>query len=265
MRTLKYLKGNFMNEEFRCYVINLDSSKTRLSDFEAAFKDTKLKIERISAVDGHLIDIKDFSDDKLCQRKMGRGIQPGEVGCYLSHKKAIEQFLSTGSSYTIIFEDDAIPNEGFEKTVVNIIEKFLKHNNSAAAVNLGAMDFKYSSKVLAINDKTLRCTHRFPMLATAVLWTRYGAKKFLESSSPITMPYDNFLRYLFSGTNEAFSIQPPIVRFSGIESDIAARNENIRRSARNRSKLYFYRKQRRTIRDKISAIKGYFKWILKAN
>ena len=127
------------------------------------------------------------------------------------------------------------------------------------------MDFKFSSKVLTINGKILRCTHRFPMLATAVLWTRHGAKTFLESALPITMPYDNFLRYLFSGTNTAFSIQPPIIRFSGIESDIAARNENIRRSARNRSKLYFYRKQKRTIRDKISAIKGYFKWILKAN
>ena len=194
---------------------------------------------------------------------MGRGLQPGEVGCYLSHKKAIEQFLSTDAHYAIIFEDDAIPNDGFENTVTSIIEKFLNHNNSAAAVNLGAMDFKYSSKVLTIDDKTLRCTHRFPMLATAVLWTRNGAKIFLDNASPITMPYDNFLRYLFSGTNTAFSIQPPLVRFSGVQSDIAARNENIRRSARNRSKLYFYKKQRRTVRDKLSAIRGYINWALK--
>ena len=254
-----------MTEELRCYVINLDSSTKRLDEFNTAFSKTNLNIERISAVDGSLIEIKAFSDDNLCKKQMGRGLQPGEVGCYLSHKKAIEQFLSTDAPYAIVFEDDAIPNEGFEKTVTTVIEKFLKHNSSTAAINLGAMDFKYSSKVLTINGKTLRCNHRFPMLATAVLWTRHGAKTFLESALPITMPYDNFLRYLFSGTNTAFSIQPPIIRFSGIESDIAARNENIRRSARNRSKLYFYRKQKRTIRDKISAIKGYFKWILKAN
>ena len=107
--------------------------------------------------------------------------QPGEVGCYLSHKKAIEQFLSTDAPYAIVFEDDAIPNV-LEKTVATIIEKFLKHNNSASAVNLGAMDFKYSSKVLAIDGNILRCTHRFPMLATAVLWTRNGAKAFLENA-----------------------------------------------------------------------------------
>ena len=254
-----------MTEELRCYVINLDSSTKRLDEFNTAFSKTNLNIERISAVDGRLIEIEAFSDDNLCKKQMGRGLQPGEVGCYLSHKKAIEQFLSTDAPYAIVFEDDAIPNEGFEITVTTVIEKFLKHNSSAAAVNLGAMDFKYSSKVLTINGKILRCAHRFPMLATAVLWTRHGAKTFLESALPITMPYDNFLRYLFSGTNTAFSIQPPIIRFSGIESDIAARNENIRRSARNRSKLYFYRKQRRTIRDKIFAIKGYFKWLIKAN
>ena len=249
-----------MTEELRCYVINLDSSTKRLDGFNAAFKKTKLNIERVSAVDGKLIDIEAFSDENLCKKQMGRGLQPGEVGCYLSHKKVIEQFLSTNAPYAIVFEDDAIPNEGFEQTVITIIDKFLKHNNSTAAVNLGAMDFKYSSKILAMNGNVLRCTHRFPMLATAVLWTRQGAKTFLESALPITMPYDNFLRYLFSGTNTAFSIQPPIIRFSGVESDIAARNENIRRSARNRSKLYFYRKQRRTMRDKISAIKGYIKW-----
>lgn len=249
-----------MAEKLRCYVINLDSSTKRLDEFNASFKKTNLNIERISAVDGRLIDIEAFSDDNLCKKQMGRGLQPGEVGCYLSHKKAVEQFLSTDAPYAIIFEDDAIPNEGFEKTVTTIIQKFLKNNKSAALVNLGAMDFKYSSKVLKINDKFVRCTHRFPMLATAVLWTRNGAKTFLESALPITMPYDNFLRYLFSGTNTAFSIHPPIIRFSGVKSDIAARNENVRRSARNRSKFYFYRKQRRTIRDKISAIKGYIIW-----
>ena len=252
-----------MAEELRFYVINLDASKKRLDKFKAAFNKTKLKIERISAVDGNLIDIEAFSDNDMCQKQMGRGMQPGEVGCYLSHKKAIEQFLSTDAPYAIIFEDDAIPDEGFEDVLYAIIEKFLNYNSSAVAVNLGALDFKYSSKVLPINNRILRCAHRFPMLATAVLWTRSGAKTFLDNASPITMPYDNFLRYLFSGTNTAFSIQPPIIRFSGIGSDIAARNENIRRSARNRSRLYFYRKQRRTFRDKISAIKGYVNWIIK--
>ena len=110
-----------MTEELRCYVINLDSSTKRLDEFNTAFSKTNLNIERISAVDGRLIEIEAFSDDNLCKKQMGRGLQPGEVGCYLSHKKAIEQFLSTDAPYAIVFEDDAIPNEGFEQTVITII------------------------------------------------------------------------------------------------------------------------------------------------
>ena len=182
--------------------------------FKLRFNKTNLKIEKISAVDGQLIDIECFLTTTYV-KKMGRGLQPGEVGCYLSHKKAIKQFLSTDAPYAIVFEDDAIPNEGFEKIVNTIIEKFLKHNSSAVAVNLGAMDFKYSSKVLAIDGNILRCTHRFPMLATAVLWTRNGAKAFLENALPITMPYDNFLRYLFSGTNTAFRYSTSCNSFFG--------------------------------------------------
>ena len=141
-----------------------------------------------------------------------------------------------------------------------MILKFLQNNEKVAAVNLGALDFKYSSRVLVINNNVLRCAHRFPMLATAVLWTRSGAKTFLNNASLITMPYDNFLRVLFTGTNSVFSIQPPIIRSSGIESDIAARNQNVRRSALNRSSFYFLIKQRRIIRDKLSAIKGFLNW-----
>ena len=111
----------------------------------------------------------------------------------------------------------------------------------------------------------MRCAHRFPMLATGVLWTRPGAKKFLENASVVTMPYDNFLRFLFSGTNSVFSLQPPIIHSSGIESDIEARNDSRRRSTQNRSKYYFFIKQRRIFRDKFRALIALISWILFEN
>ena len=234
-----------------------------MREFNEAFSGTDLKVERIAAVDGNLINIKSFSDDYLCRKEMGRSIQPGEVGCFLSHKKALERFLSTDSKYAIIFEDDAIPVDDFKATLEAVIEKFLKNNKKTAAINLGALDFKYSSQVMPIKNNLLRCAHRFPMLATAVLWTRSGASRFLEQASSVTMPYDNFLRFLFSGTNSVFSIQPPIIYSSGIESDIEQRNATQRRSTQNRSKFYFFIKQRRILRDKLRAIGACFFWLFK--
>ena len=63
-----------MTEELRCYVINLDSSTKRLDEFNTAFSKTNLNIERISAVDGRLIEIEAFSEDNLCKKQMGRGL-----------------------------------------------------------------------------------------------------------------------------------------------------------------------------------------------
>lgn len=249
-----------MIEELQCYVINLDRSKNRMNEFKKGFRKTNLEIERISAVDGNLINIKSFADDYICRKEMGRSIQPGEVGCFLSHKKALERFLSTDSKYAIIFEDDAIPSDGFKATILSVIEKFLQNNKKTVAINLGALDFKYSSQVMPIKNNILRCAHRFPMLATGVLWTRPGANRFLENAPTVTMPYDNFLRFLFSGTNNCFSIQPPIIFSSGIESDIEKRNATQRRSTQNRSKFYFFIKQRRILRDKLRAIKAYLLW-----
>ena len=251
-----------MDDKIRYYVINLDRSKRRMKEFEAAFSKTNLKIERIAAIDGKLIDTNSFSNDSICRKEMGRSIQKGEVGCFLSHKKALEKFLSTNSQYAILFEDDAIPNDEFKATIEDLSEKFLKYNHSTAAINLGAVDFKYSSKLLPIQDNMLRCAHRFPMLATGVLWTRSGAKTFLEKASSVTMPYDNFLRFLFSGTNNVFSLQPPIIHSSGIESDIEARNGSKRRSTQNRSKYYFFIKQRRIFRDKLRALIALISWVL---
>ena len=254
-----------MIDELQCYVINLDRSKKRMSEFSEAFSGTNLKVERIAAVDGNSIKIKSFSNDFQCRKEMGRSIQPGEVGCYLSHKKVLEIFLSTGSKYAIVFEDDAIPEDSFRETIESLIEKFLENNKETAAINLGAVDFKYSSRVLPIKNNIVRCAHRFPMLATGVLWTRPGAKKFLENASVVTMPYDNFLRFLFSGTNSVFSLQPPIIHSSGIESDIEARNDSRRRSTQNRSKYYFFIKQRRIFRDKFRALIALISWILFEN
>ena len=100
-----------------------------------------------------------------------------------------------------------------------------------------------------------------PMLATGVLWTRFGIKTFLENSSIVTMPYDNFLRFLFSGTNQVFSIQPPVIYSSGIESDIEARNLSERRSTQNKSKFYFFYKAKKFFRDKLKAIRAIIRWV----
>ena len=147
-------------------------------------------------------------------------------------QKALEKFLDTEAQYAVVFEDDAVPDHEF-KDIIDESWKVFRNCRSAAAVNLGAVDFKYSSGFLK-----LKITHlmRSP-LPDASDWRVMDPvwrKTFLENASIVTMPYDNFLRFLFSGTNCVFSIQPPIIYSSGIESDIEARNKSSRRSMQSK-------------------------------
>ena len=251
-----------MKSKLNYYVINLDRSPKRLEECKTNFSSMGISLERVSAVDGKLNDLSLYFDDELCRKEMGRSIQPGEVGCFLSHVKAIQKFWESDADYAIILEDDALPNDDFLEVVDDLISVLRKKDDSVYAVNLGASDFKYSSNYCKISSVTLRCAHRFPMLTTGILWSKSGAEFFLENHKFICMPYDNYLRFLFSGSNKAFSIQPSIVNASGASSDIEARNTSKRRSGQNRSHFYFFIKQKRIIREKIRAFLGKLRWLL---
>lgn len=254
-----------MKSELKYYVINLDRSPERLNEFKDNFSSIGIYVERVEAVDGQLNDLTLHFDDRLCRKEMGRSIQPGEVGCYLSHVKAIQKFWESDAEYAIILEDDASPSDDFLQVVDDLISLLRKKDVNVYAINLGASDFKYSSNYCKAGSAMLRCSHRFPMLATAILWSKSGAKLFLENHKVIGMPYDNYLRFLFSGTNKSFSIHPSIVNASGASSDIEARNTSKRRSSHNRSIFYFFYKQKRIIREKIRAFFGKIRWFLSRN
>ena len=60
-----------MDEKIRYFVINLDRSTNRMEEFKDAFSKIDLKIERISAIDGNLMNTNSFQMIKHAERKWG--------------------------------------------------------------------------------------------------------------------------------------------------------------------------------------------------
>jgi glycosyl transferase, family 25 len=94
------------------YVINLDRATARWEHIRCVFEDTPFRVERVAAVDGASIrlPIPEF-DERRFRRCHGRGTNVFEVACYLSHLKAMRQFLGTGDSHALICEDDLHPGD----------------------------------------------------------------------------------------------------------------------------------------------------------
>ena len=89
-----------------CYVINLDRSPERLEHFRLQAAREGFEFQRISAVDGSRLD-KSTMDRLLSIGSGYRRFTPGEVGCYLSHRRAWARLLHDGFETGFIAEDDA--------------------------------------------------------------------------------------------------------------------------------------------------------------
>ena len=125
-----------MNINF--YVINLDRSTERLELISSQLSNQKINLKRIPAIDGIELNIDKEADDATCKYEMGRSIQPGEVGCFLSHIKALEAFISSKSDFAVILEDDAIIQSEFYIRIKALCNFLVKNQYSNLyAINLG--------------------------------------------------------------------------------------------------------------------------------
>src|SRR5258708_8543358 len=103
------------SREVRGYIINLDATSDRWSFIKTAFAKTQITLCRVPAIDGNTLRLphKDYSESRY-RWFHGRETNTLEIGCYLSHVKALETFLSTDEEFAIISEYDLMIIQNFK-------------------------------------------------------------------------------------------------------------------------------------------------------
>ena len=110
------------------YIINLDRSKDRHKFMKDQMNDYKItNYKFISAVDGKKIkkrenNMYDYEDISFLNND--DTVTNGELGCTLSHLKAISEVLKNNNDYAIICEDDAdlFWVRTWDRTIKNIVD-----------------------------------------------------------------------------------------------------------------------------------------------
>jgi len=94
-------------ESLDCILINLDRSPERLTRMQERLNRINLPFRKVSAVDGkELVLTKEMINAAEYERCHGKYVVPTEVGCYLSHYRALQSFLESGKEFGLILEDD---------------------------------------------------------------------------------------------------------------------------------------------------------------
>jgi len=99
-----------INENFELYVINLDRSKDRWAKINGHLTGYGLLAQRISAVDAKALPfeaLQKYYNSEMNRTDFFIGLKPVEIGCFLSHRKALKAFLNDSKKpFAIILEDD---------------------------------------------------------------------------------------------------------------------------------------------------------------
>lgn len=109
-------------------VLNLDRSPERLAVIDAHLTAAGLAYTRFPAVDGRRLDLANDPEIRAMVDLPGwigrhhRNPTAADVGCYLSHFRAINLFLAQDKPFGLIFEDDAAFAPDFVEHVTPAIE-----------------------------------------------------------------------------------------------------------------------------------------------
>lgn len=249
-----------MSIRLNTYVINLDSSTERLQSLSLLLDGFGIRFERVAAVDGRKFELDEVADyDSLAaSRYMGRALIGGEIGCFHSHLKAARSFLVSDADYALILEDDALPLSNPLPLLEAAIPDLNALDPDWILINIGNPHIKIVSEIGFYRQDTAHykfvAAHYFPMLTSAIVWSRNGAQQFIDGHRKIFSPIDNYFRHWLTRTGHGYAFLPSPINTSNVESLIetsALKN----RSRDNRMWYYSFAKQSRLMRDKIIALR----------
>ncbi len=173
-------------------VINLDRSPERLAAMGERLRLLGLPWRRVQAVDGPALPgwPPGSVDEAGYARWHGKPVAAGEVGCYLSHLKALRAFVDGGASHLLLLEDDAWPGPGCRA----VVEALLREARRWDVVKLSGFH-RGSPAAVAELVPGWRLAVPFSRQGNtaALMFNRAAAQAALQALAPMRLPYDHAL------------------------------------------------------------------------
>ncbi len=175
------------------WVINLDRAPERLARISQQLQRLALPFTRLPAVDARALKSSQRAalDEPAYRRKHGMTPVLGELGCYLSHVQALQQFLASPARFALVLEDDVLLHDSLPA----VLQGLVQHAERWDMVKLSAVHSGTPVQVLqvapghALAVMLSRCTG-----SSAYLVNRRAAQAYLDTSRgllPMNLPYDH--------------------------------------------------------------------------
>lgn len=168
------------------YLVSLESDIARRDRLKESFSSHYAGMKHIKAVDGRKLSAKDYYEKTIPYFiKTGKTMSPSELGCTLSHIRALELFIESADSHALILEDDIIGNDQAIDDIFNISEDLSQDSLLICGGQEGLSSRKYQLGKPASNGNMYRLakfSHKHIFRTCCYVVTRNTAKLILEKN-----------------------------------------------------------------------------------
>ncbi|MFL0800957.1 MAG: glycosyltransferase family 25 protein [Agarilytica sp.] len=217
-------------EQFSVLAINLDQSPSRWRHLGDQFSDLNLPVKRITAIAGSELSSEEIAHTvhhTKNRRRYHRPLTLGEIGCYLSHRKAWAALLESCDNYALIVEDDILIHSSIARILASA--STLK---SWDLIKLSDNRKVVPAKTICLDDDfNLVTYYRVPSCCNGYILSRSGAQKLL-SRNEIYRPVDVDIQFHSELNLKVLGITPYPISEARFESDIKVQSGG-RHSARS--------------------------------
>lgn len=200
-------------------------------------------------------------DAALTQRYYNYHLTDNEIACTLSHRKALEIFLSSGASYGVILEDDAILsphfNEGIRELTENLRGWEVGKLQLPAARHIRPLPLRGEGE--SASGITPLFSTRFSAQSVGFIYTRRAVGIICEALSRFYLPADSMIgQIILDKQLPVIALHPELVtqEQGNFESTIHCKEKTQGRRSlpqylRHRLRLYANNLRRRKLYRKV--------------
>ncbi len=199
------------------FVINLDRSPQRLAATRTQAEALGLALERVPAVDGTKLTEAELQHHYCADRNRRdyhSQLSAGEIGCYLSHRRAWQLILERDLDYAVILEDDVILEADFG----HALDLLPQAGRNWDVIKLGAVKRRPIVDFRLLGGFGLCRYKKTPISAYAQVVSRLGAQKLLQREERFSRPVDVDLQHVWEHGLEIFGLEPFPVRIRADEA-----------------------------------------------
>ncbi len=187
------LRTRESTDNFQIFIINMDRSPERLEAMAKQLDALKLDYERVDAVDGTKLNMTDCEvlsviDFDHWAKFHHRDALPAEIGCYLSHLRALETFMNSKHKYGVILEDDADISPALTDVLIGLKNcrdnwDLVKLHSSHPGYQRNCADLGNGNRLTSFITQTGR--------ATGYVISRTAAGVLYQQLLPARLPFDH--------------------------------------------------------------------------